>query len=298
MSNTFFQILRKTTQRFSGLGLWKIPGVPRLYNALYRRWKPKEITEIDFIGGKMFVDARDEGIVPTLMIKGVYEPVETDIFRNFLRPGMAVADIGANIGYYTILAAQRVESRGKVVALEPDPHNYSILQKNIEGRYPWCMPIQTAVGTAAGTLTLYRDAHNLGNPSIAAANVPDHAGTVEVPVMTFDEVWEKFGDGRRLDVMKIDIQGAEGHLMAGATKTITAFHPTIFMELWPLGLKNAQTDPATLLTSLQDQGYNLGVVDEDRKEIVPTTIEDVLRRAQLDPGGWGHVDVVLTPNNV
>ena len=102
------------------------------YKRLYRALGPKEVTLIECQGSKMFVDPRDEGIAMFLVTDGVFDPHETELVRGMLEPGMVVADIGANIGYYTLIAARCVGEGGQVYAFEPVPSNYELLARSIK----------------------------------------------------------------------------------------------------------------------------------------------------------------------
>src|SRR5258707_9948666 len=81
---------------------------------------------------KMYVDTRDIGIAPHLLFGGHWEIWITKLFCDLLRPGMTVVDVGANFGYYTLLAAAGVHLDNHIHSIEADPHNFEILNKNVE----------------------------------------------------------------------------------------------------------------------------------------------------------------------
>jgi len=90
----------------------------------------------------MYIDSRDTTVGTSLLKWGFFEKYETKLFKKSIKRGMVVLDIGANIGYYTLLAARLVGDEGKVFAFEPDPYNYSLLRKNIEAnRYNNVIPM-------------------------------------------------------------------------------------------------------------------------------------------------------------
>lgn len=94
-------------------------------------------------GHKMFLDSKDS---LRLSIHGIYEPLETELAKKEVKKGNVVLDIGANIGYYTLIFAKLVGEDGKVFAFEPDPTNFALLKKNVEmNGYKNVMFVQKAV---------------------------------------------------------------------------------------------------------------------------------------------------------
>ena len=131
MGKKVYILLIKIGEAFSGKGLGKIPGIVPFYKLICKTLKPKRIISITCQGNKMYVDGRDKNIVPDLLSKGAYEPFETELFKKNLEKGEVVLDIGAHIGYYTLIAAKIVGNEGKVFAFEPAPDNYALLEKNV-----------------------------------------------------------------------------------------------------------------------------------------------------------------------
>lgn len=114
-------------------GLGHIPGLLALYNFLYGFFihfcKINPIVHID--GQKILISKDDLSTSRRLLVYGEYVQETTEFLKGAIREGMVVADIGANIGYYTLLAAKRVGTSGRVYAFEPDPRCVEILRKNI-----------------------------------------------------------------------------------------------------------------------------------------------------------------------
>ena len=80
----------------------------------------------------MYVLTRDLSLAPWLMLDGVWEEAITAVFRSLVAPGMTVVEVGANVGYFTLLAAELVGPRGRVHAFEPDPELFELLRDNVE----------------------------------------------------------------------------------------------------------------------------------------------------------------------
>jgi len=96
-----------------------------------------------------------------LALNGEYEPVETKLILELVKPGAAILDIGANIGYYSLLFAKLTGPSGQVFAFEPDPYSYDLLQQNIlENGYTNIFAFQLGVSDQNEELVLYRDPFN------------------------------------------------------------------------------------------------------------------------------------------
>ena len=116
--------------------------------------------------------------------EGIWEPHETSLILDLLQPGDTFLDVGANIGYFSILAAAAVGEAGSVMAYEPDPENYRLLQANVElnALRPRVISTAAALSDANGEGRLYLSADNLGDHQVYAgdggANVgPDPSGS-------------------------------------------------------------------------------------------------------------------------
>jgi FkbM family methyltransferase len=285
MRELAFRAFRRVARALSRFQrpLARVPGVVPLYRALYRRVKPAGLVQVHVAGATLWVRADDEGVARPLLLDGAFERDETALVTALLRPGMRVVDVGANVGYYTVLASRLVGPTGTVLAFEPEPENHALLVRNLAAngcRNAHAFPV--ALAERAGVTQLHRDRTNLGNPSMVGANVPDPAGAVEVETATLDDVLGGRGEGP-IDFMKIDVQGAEGLVLAGAARTLRHDGLTILMELWPRGLANAGTDPARLLGDLAQQGFTLRLVDGTDRRRSP---DEVLRAAARSQDGF------------
>ena len=138
-----------------------------------------------------------------------------------LKEGMNVMDIGAHIGTYTVLAAEKVGQSGKVIAIEPEPKNYKQLLKNIElNNFHNVIPQNIALTNHEGLEKLYlspppaSDSHSL----IFSDN---KYSSIEVSVKTLDQLLERL-NLKKIDIIKIDAEGGEIPILKGAEKTLRA----------------------------------------------------------------------------
>lgn len=174
----------------------------------------------------------------------------------YLRPGDTVYDIGANIGLISLVLALR--ERGRECAFhcfEPEPRNHDQLVRNIEanGLSPRLHPHRIALGRAAGTANLYiRGTAGEGRHSIAEQR--GATGTIEVPVRTFADFAAAHGGPP--DLVKIDVEGAEGDVLAGMDGMPDADLPRdVFMEIHNKGMRDRMPDGTQIGSWLASRGY-------------------------------------------
>ena len=136
-----------------------------------------------------------------------------------LKEGMIVVDVGANIGVYTILAAEKVGKNGKVIAIEPEPKNYQQLLKNIKlNNFQNVIPINIALADHNGSEKLYIS-YCAGLHSLIASE--NTISSIKVPLKTVDKLLEEL-NLKKIDIIKIDTEGSELPVLKGAEKTLKA----------------------------------------------------------------------------
>ena len=163
-------------------------------------------------GLSMYLNSTDCAMSPILRRQRAWEPFETKVFLSLLSPGNRVVDVGANIGYYTLLAARAVGPRGSVLALEPEWLNYLLLRLNLgENGIRHARAVRAAAGEKRGEGHLYLSTWNKGDHRVFGGDDPrDHIG---VPVVSLDEVVG--GEHGRISLVKMDVQGAELKVLRG-----------------------------------------------------------------------------------
>jgi FkbM family methyltransferase len=157
---------------------------------------------------------------------GTYEPERLRAFARAVPLGASVYDIGANVGVYSLLASARTGPGGKVYAFEPAQRNLQYLHRHIELNHAHnCMILETAVSNKDGTCRFSAAPWDFSMGHLA------QGGELLVPSVTLDTC--VYGERAMPppDVLKIDVEGAELEVLEGATRAITEFHPTIFLEV-------------------------------------------------------------------
>ncbi|MCM8796405.1 MAG: FkbM family methyltransferase [Candidatus Omnitrophica bacterium] len=227
----------------------------------------------------MYVDTGDRVISTLLLRDGFYESHTTDLFKRLVKPDMTIIDIGANIGYYTLMAAQLAGNKGKVYAFEPEPHNYDLLTKNIAiNGYTNVIPIKTAVSNKSGTAQLFLDRVDFGRHSFSQETNIRRGRVIEVETVTLDEFFEQTVRNLSAHIIKIDAEGAEGMIIEGAEKMLRN-KLKIIMEFFPRGIRNTGIDPLRLLHRMQDIGFRINtVIDDIRHSVlsVPLTRQELI----------------------
>ncbi len=232
--------------------------------------------------GRLWADTRDGVVAYQLMKRGQWEPYETRVLLAHIRPGQRIVEIGSNIGYHTVQIGHAVGPAGHVHAFEPDPINTALLRRNVaEHRLGAVVDVHAAaVSDRAGPATLVRHGHNMGGHSLIAANVDNAVETVAVATLTLDDV---IAD-THVDLIKIDAEGAEPAVLAGAHRTIARDRPILFMEIWPYGLVS-QGGAAALIDNLR-ANYDLSRIDEATGTISPVGAYDPSDDAKDSEIAW------------
>ncbi len=227
----------------------------------------------DVLGHRMWLDEQDS---LRLSFTRVYEPFETRWFLKHVRPGQTVVDVGANIGYYTLLLARQVGNEGRVFAFEPDPTNFAILEKNVElNGYRNVTLERLAVSNTNGFVKLLWNDANHGDHRIGA--VESDLPGIEVRTVRLDDYFS--GHEGSIDVIKMDIQGAEYHAVLGM-QHLLARQPQLKLvtEFWPAGLADAQGEPRAMLALFESLGYRPQELDERQGRVRPADQHDLLSR--------------------
>ncbi len=173
------------------------------------------------------------------------------ILRPRVRPNTSVIDVGANIGFFTLQFATWVADGGKVIAVEPEDVNFARLQHAIAaaGLTDGVEAIRAAVADVAGEGFLEVNPGHPGDHKLGAEGVP-------ITITTIDEILAARG-WPEVSLIKVDVQGAEARVLAGARETVERFRPTLFLEVDDQQLRRYGSSAAELLSSATALGYTI-----------------------------------------
>ena len=211
---------------------------------------------------------------------GLYEPPVTRVFTHYARPGAAIADVGANWGYFTLVAAPAVGPSGSVLAIEPDPRQFAALSANVTlNGFAHVQCIQAAASSSDGRVTLAGFADDEANRGVSRIGEAAQGGrTFDVRAVRLDAL-----TAAQVDLVKIDVEGAEDLVIEGMRDGLQSRrYRAIVLELHPELLRGRGVDPSICLRRLTDLGYRGWTIDVSpaayRRALDPgTPIDDLLR---------------------
>jgi FkbM family methyltransferase len=210
-----------------------------------------------------------------------YEP-ELAYLEKVLSPGDVFIDVGANFGVYTLVASKLVGTAGRVIAFEPTAESFATLRQNIAlNHLVNVRSFQVAVAQEAGKAWLYHGWDPVGN-SLGMDPLCGDQGE-EVQTAALDDLLEE-NDVDRVDVIKIDVEGAEELVLRGAIRSLTKYSPVVIFEFNPGCAARLGLSPYAARDLLESLGYEFVVLGDCAKsnnsESRPTYFNIVAIRKQ------------------
>jgi FkbM family methyltransferase len=224
-------------------------------------------------GAKLVVDTRDALLAPWLLSDGLWESHVTGWLQRTLRPGQVFVDVGANIGYFTVLGGQLVGQRGAVVAVEAHPDLAGLLRRNVisNGMRDRVAIWHRAAWSSTTTLAFHQRVHYAANSSVGSvgaeglSELGDTEAQVDVQAAPVDDL---LAGSRQVDVLKVDVEGAEVHAFTGLARTLDA-NPglTVMFEWAPEQLAQVGDTPEALVDLLAGYGFGFRLLEDDLARI-------------------------------
>jgi FkbM family methyltransferase len=259
----------------------------------------------DFVEFKMILDKNDLDLSRQVKYLGNYstESLETKVFDKYLKLGMRVLDLGANIGFYTLLASTKVGNSGQVISFEPSPQNLKMINLSLkENSFSNVIVVNAAVSDFVGKSILhlspyYNSEHSLFNYHYSSGYV-NNTDKIVIDVTTVDKTLENFAD-YTVNLIKMDIEGSESKALNGMQQVFEKNeHLVLITEFWPRGFENAKSDPKDFLEKLEKIGFKIHHIDEAKGQVYSVTageMEDIMKNRINTPiektkaiqsGGW------------
>ncbi|MDP3981065.1 MAG: FkbM family methyltransferase [Chlamydiota bacterium] len=219
-------------------------------------------------GFSIILSVNDPAISKPILCIQQYEKNVKDQIIAHLKDETCFVDIGANLGYFTLMAATRC-TQGKVICFEPDPHNYSLLKASIalnalEDRiqaYPFAVSNNSdevyfsdlGYTNFLGSRFTAKDEQTL-KERMQGKDIP----LKKIRAVSLDE----FLDHQAIDLIKIDIEGYEPLAFQGMIKHLSKYHPVIITEFAPGTITHiSKTEPSELLHLFVNLGYTLNIIE-------------------------------------
>ncbi len=264
------KLYRLTEKVLGGYGIGNFPLIKSLNEKAVKHLK-NDFTIVD--GHKMFLDKNDSLM---LSINHIYELNETNFIKNLIKRGNTVLDIGANIGYYTLLFAKLVGETGKVYSFEPDPRNYLLLEKNIQvNNYKNIITEKKAISNKSEKSVLYVTENSAGS-SMRNTNT-EGVNKIEIDVIKLDDYFKM--ESIIPDFIKIDIEGYELNALKGMEAILQSSNKTkIMIEYNPLTKKHLSYDPMNSLNFLAELGFKFKDLNSNSQSFL--NFKEVIKKYQ------------------
>jgi FkbM family methyltransferase len=268
-------------------GIHRVKSIPDPADSEQAQLPPAQ--EIRTDAGPLLLPAHDQVMRPLIARTGDWEVNEAMLFRAHINPGANIVDVGAHVGYYTLIAARTTGPNGNVIAVEPDPVNSALLRENVRrNQLPNVTVVEAAAWRETGRLALQRDADNTGDHRIAEANgTPD---ALEVDAVALDEIVAEMP----VTVVKVDTQATDHVVLEGMQRTLERYSSIVFAEFWPTGIREFGDDPVAVVEFYRSLGFRL-TMPGIQAAFESWSAEEFVHVADVLPGGFGTL-VLRRPN--
>ena len=272
-------------------------GLKRTLARLTRRFRPSpspvaadqyeplgpDLGRVRLAGGlSLYIDPQDGDISASLIRRGYWERWTTLSVLSLIRPGDRIVEVGANVGYYTVLMADAVGPTGSVLALEANPRLADLAQRSLalnglEGR---AQALAQAALDRSGTVSFVTSRTVSGGGHVAVLDQPPFADSevIEAPAARLDDLIQG-----RVDLIRMDAEGSEPFVMAGAERILADNSDIVVCMEWSPVQIVSRTDPAAFVDRMAAGGFRFWRMERDAK-LTPLSA-DALKAA-------GHTDIV------
>lgn len=274
----FFRAFKLAQRLLRGSGLGKIKSLRALRDKLYMLVRPKSFLDIKIDGLYFRVDPSFTTVVPDLLLDEAYVKFESLLVRTFLKEGNVFIDMGANIGYFTVLAASIVKDAGRVISFEPEPRNFGFLKQNVKiNGFTNVTILPKAVGDSNRQIELHVDVKATGGHQIGRS--VKTSPTLLVEMVSLDEVLKD--QSSVVNFMKMDIEGSEPLALRGMDGVLKEnFGVKIITEFYPEKIALTDQSPSEYLELLRKYGFSFYLVDEREQKLVLMDQSELLQVAR------------------
>ncbi len=234
---------------------------------------PPEAVELDTAVGTLWFDGADDQLIRWIRSQGVWEADVMKLLARTLRPGGTFVDVGAHVGFHSVLAAQLVGPAGKVFAVEPAPWAVELLRANVWRQGIDVTVLPFAASDAAGTVRLaLEEAHRSG------AHLTEAEDAVEVQAAPLDELLPDVA----VDVLKVDVEGAEPLVLRGASNLLARTPGLLAVVEFRDERHRSGESPAEVLAFYSSLGFDLCLLRRNG-DLAPAGADAVLEQSRRVP---------------
>ncbi|MDO9499188.1 FkbM family methyltransferase [Falsiroseomonas sp.] len=240
-------------------------------------------------GRKIFLPGGDAGMTPEIILSGTWEPHVEAVLRRVLKPGMQVAEVGASLGFHTLVMAEAVGPTGHIHAFEPYPKVLPLLRNTLaSNRFQGRVTLrEVAVLHAPGDVHFAADPSQAGSAHLAIpVAAPSYTESFAVPATRLDDA---LADVPVLDLLRMDSEGTEGLVLLGAQEIMERSPRLVVVMEWSPAMLAARGDVAELANWIAALGFRCQRI-ERQGVLTPVTAAEMPNLA--------HCDVVLSRDGV
>lgn len=239
-------------------------------------------------GNRMYLNVNDQGLSRDLLACGIREPTQTELMRNLIKSGMTIVDIGANLGYYTLMEASIVGETGKIYAIEPIRQNYEILKKNVRKNnygdiveiYQYAVSDNCGIGKIAVTkesnyCTMFLSEGELSEVGKKQLEISMDE-IIDVETITLDEF---LVNRRQPDLIRMDVEGYEGVIIKGMSSTLRNAKSGLwlFIEIHPCYFQDRYGMTAGIIQDLAKAGIHVRyIISSEESKFVNFSEDNVV----------------------
>jgi FkbM family methyltransferase len=257
----------------------------------HSKWQSQKVS---LPGYSLFVSPADRDVSATIAAGQSYEPYVESILRGVLKPGDTFLDVGANIGYFTALAAYLVGPTGHVIAWEPLDKNLQLIYATLwENRFENVTVFPFAASSEQRLVAM--GSHTFSSNAGIVNRVMGQQRTRFISQS--HRLDDQLSATMRIDVVKFDIEGHEIHAWRGGAKLLAKHRPHVLTEFHPKCIReNTDLDPAEYVRILLDYSGVVEVLHRERSNVLCRDVESVLREWQsaddaFRMNGAMHIDL-------
>ena len=242
-------------------------------------------------GYKIFVSERDHGVGSHILHSGTYEPIITELFKKYLKHGMNVIDVGANIGWFSLLSAHLVGSKGLVYSFEPGTINGKILCINKQfNKFDNIKIIHAAASDKIESLDY---SSSFSNGFVSQMTDVSNEEILSSDIVFGIPIDDVIPESLPVNLIKVDVEGYEMKVLSGALKIIKKWNPIIIAEFSEGAVSKKNGSSGNYLNLLIEAGYKISAVTKTDIIDCGQSIQDIINifeKQKLD-----HIDILAMP---